>query len=50
MNIALVGYGKMGKSIEKLAIERGHEISAIVDLNNKKKLFELSPNSTDVVI
>ena len=50
MNIALVGYGKMGKSIEKLAIERGHEISAIVDLKNKKKLFELSPNSTDVVI
>ena len=40
----------MGKSIEKLAVERGHEISAIVDLNNKKKLFELSPNSTDVVI
>ncbi len=50
MNIALVGYGKMGKSIEKLAIERGHEISAIVDLNNKKKLFKLSPNNTDVVI
>mgnify|MGYP001184523667 FL=1 len=50
MNIALVGYGKMGKSIEKLAIDRGHKISAIVDLNNQKKLFELSPDNTDVVI
>ena len=28
MNIALVGYGKMGKAIEKVAIERGHKIIA----------------------
>ena len=28
MNIALVGYGKMGKAIEALAIERGHKIIA----------------------
>lgn len=26
MNIALLGYGKMGKTIEKIAIERGHNI------------------------
>lgn len=26
MKIALLGYGKMGKTIEKIAIERGHEI------------------------
>ena len=26
MNIALLGYGKMGKVIEKIALERGHEI------------------------
>lgn len=26
MNIALLGYGKMGKTIEKIAIERGHSI------------------------
>ena len=50
MNIALIGYGKMGKSIEKLAIERGHNISAVVDLENQEKLFELSPNNTDVAI
>ena len=26
MKIALSGYGKMGKEIEKIALERGHEI------------------------
>ena len=26
MKIALIGYGKMGKEIEKIAIARGHEI------------------------
>ena len=31
MNIALIGYGKMGKTIEKVAIERGHTIAAILD-------------------
>ena len=31
MKIALIGYGKMGKTIEKLAKDRGHEIGAIID-------------------
>ena len=31
MNIALLGYGKMGKTIEKIAIERGHNIVLTVD-------------------
>lgn len=31
MKIALIGYGKMGKTIEKIAKEKGHEISAIID-------------------
>lgn len=31
MRIALFGYGKMGKTIERLAQERGHEIVARVD-------------------
>lgn len=31
MNIALVGYGKMGKLIEQVAISRGHNISNIID-------------------
>jgi len=31
MNIALIGYGKMGKMIEHIACDHGHKISAIVD-------------------
>ena len=33
MNIALLGYGKMGKAIEKIALSRGHEIVLKVDAN-----------------
>ena len=50
MNIALIGYGKMGKSIEKMATERCHHISSIVDLDSQEKLSEIAPNNTDVVI
>lgn len=31
MNVALLGYGKMGKTIEKIAIERGHNIVLKID-------------------
>ena len=31
MKIALIGYGKMGKEIEKVAISRGHEIVVRID-------------------
>lgn len=34
MKIALIGYGKMGKTIERIAIERGHEIVSIIDVEN----------------
>jgi len=37
MNIALLGYGKMGKVIERIAIERGHTI-----------VFKSSRNTTDI--
>jgi len=33
MKIALFGYGKMGKTIERIAIERGHEILAKIDID-----------------
>ncbi len=35
MKIALLGYGKMGKTIEKIAIERGHSIVLRVDKDDK---------------
>lgn len=31
LNIALIGYGKMGKEIEKIALQRNHEILAVID-------------------
>ena len=34
MNIALVGYGKMGKIIEEVALSRGHQIVIKIDINN----------------
>ena len=34
MKIALIGYGKMGKEIEKIAQNRGHSIHLIIDLDN----------------
>jgi 4-hydroxy-tetrahydrodipicolinate reductase len=48
MNIALFGYGKMGKEIEAFAIESGHQISARVDSSNSKESFDYS--NIDVII
>lgn len=35
MNIALLGYGRMGKAIEQIAIKRSHTIVLTVDKNDK---------------
>jgi len=35
MNIILLGYGKMGKIIERIALERGHTITAKIDVGNQ---------------
>lgn len=40
MKIALIGYGKMGKEIEKIAIERGHEIVYKIDKNSELVDFQ----------
>ncbi|MFN8166862.1 MAG: 4-hydroxy-tetrahydrodipicolinate reductase [Bacteroidia bacterium] len=50
MKISLIGYGKMGKTIEKLAIERGHTIVRIFDVDNKGDLNETTLKEADVVI
>jgi 4-hydroxy-tetrahydrodipicolinate reductase len=34
MKIALIGYGKMGKAIEEIALQRGHTIVLKIDINN----------------
>ena len=54
MNIALSGYGRMGRFIEKLAVERGHTITAIIDplspSAHYKKLSKEALSDADVVI
>ncbi|MFM2392052.1 MAG: 4-hydroxy-tetrahydrodipicolinate reductase [Bacteroidota bacterium] len=50
MNIALIGYGKMGKAIEQIALNRGHNISLKISSSNKNELTEANLKSADVVI
>lgn len=38
MNLALIGYGKMGKEIETIAVSRGHKINLKIDINNPQDL------------
>ena len=50
MNIALIGYGKMGKAIEEIAIKKGHRIVLKIDLDNKNELTIANLQKADVVI
>jgi len=50
MNIALIGYGRMGHEIESAALNRGHFIKLIVDKDNLQDLNERSTRNIDVVI
>ena len=50
MKIALIGYGKMGKTIEKIALERGHEIVSIIDIDNREDFGSEAFKSADVAI
>lgn len=50
MRVILLGYGKMGKVIEGLALERGHTIVAHIDEENRAELDQFSPDTADVVI
>lgn len=50
MKIALIGYGKMGKTIERIAKERGHEIVSIIDINNTDDFESEAFRSADVAV
>lgn len=50
MNIALIGYGKMGHEIEKIALKRGHNIVSIIDMNNLEEFNSPAFKSADVAI
>lgn len=38
MNILIIGYGKMGKTIERIALDRGHSIAGKIDIDNASDL------------
>lgn len=50
MKIAILGYGKMGRIIEQLAIERGHEIALKVNIDNLEDLTIDNLRKADVAI
>lgn len=50
MNIVLLGYGKMGQLIEKFALKRGHEVTLIVDENNRESVRPEDLQDADVAI
>lgn len=50
MKIALIGYGKMGKAIEEIALERGHEIALKITSENQEAISINELRSCDVAI
>jgi 4-hydroxy-tetrahydrodipicolinate reductase len=50
MKIALLGYGKMGKEIEKIALERNHEMKLIIDVDNQHEFTPNNLKKADVAI
>ena len=50
MNIAIIGYGKMGREIEKICRERGHNIVCTIDVNEEAKFESDEFKSADVAI
>jgi 4-hydroxy-tetrahydrodipicolinate reductase len=50
MKIALIGYGKMGKLLERFAQERGHDICIIIDVDNASDIRSERFKEADVAI
>jgi len=50
MKIALIGYGKMGKAIESIALSKGHEIVLKIDIQNNQDFTEAALQKADVAI
>lgn len=50
MKAALIGYGKMGREIERLLLERGHSVPLIIDIDNANDLNTENLKGIDVAI
>lgn len=50
LKIALIGYGRMGHAVEKIAVERGHEIVCRIDAGNEDLFLSEEFRSADVAV
>lgn len=46
----MIGYGKMGKTIEQMALSKGYQIAGTIDHTNAETLSNYTPDNTDVAI
>ncbi|MDR2040112.1 MAG: 4-hydroxy-tetrahydrodipicolinate reductase, partial [Bacteroidales bacterium] len=50
MDVALIGYGKMGKAIEAIALERGHRVVLAIDVDNLDQFTRENMQKAQVAI
>ena len=50
MKTAIIGYGKMGREIEKILAERGHETALVIDVDNRADLDAVHLAGIDVAL
>lgn len=50
MKVLIIGYGKMGKEIEKICLTRGHEIVDRISIDSSSDLIKYSGKNVDVAI
>jgi 4-hydroxy-tetrahydrodipicolinate reductase len=50
ISIALIGYGKMGKAIEAVALQKGHRIILRIDADNQEEFTAANLQKCDVAI
>lgn len=50
MKVAIIGYGKMGREIEQILVDRGHSVPLIIDIDNAADLCPEKLAEVDVAI
>ena len=50
MKIAIIGYGKMGRAIEEIALQRGHEVALKISSTNAEELNQENLKEIDAAI
>ena len=50
MKAAIIGYGKMGREIEKILLERGHSVALVIDTDNAADLNAANLAQADVAL